>query len=83
MPAISPTAWIVPPINLSANYAVSLSTQQFAAILIILLLTFINTRGLRIGKLIQNIFTSAKTLSLIALILIGLVFARHAGCYQG
>jgi APA family basic amino acid/polyamine antiporter len=77
-PAISPTAWIIPPINLSANYAVSLSTQQFAAILIIMLLTFINTRGLRIGKLIQNTFTSAKTLSLIALILIGVLFARNA-----
>jgi basic amino acid/polyamine antiporter, APA family len=77
-PSISPTVWIIPPINLSANYAVSLSTQQFAAILIIVLLTFINTRGLQIGKLIQNVFTSAKTLSLIALILIGLLFARHA-----
>ena len=55
----------------------SLSTQQFAAILIIVLLTFINSRGLQIGKLIQNVFTSAKTLSLIALILIGLLFARH------
>ena len=77
-PAISPTAWIVPPINLSASYAVSLSTQQLAAILIIVLLTFINSRGLQIGKLIQNIFTSAKTLSLIALILIGLLFARNA-----
>ena len=77
-PAISPTAWLIPPINLSANYAVSLSTQQFAAILIIVLLTFINSRGLQIGKLIQNIFTSAKTLSLVALILIGLLFARNA-----
>ncbi len=77
-PAISPTAWLVPPINLSANYAVSLSTQQFAAILIIVLLTFINSRGIQIGKVIQNIFTSAKTLSLVALILIGLLFARHA-----
>jgi APA family basic amino acid/polyamine antiporter len=77
-PAISPTAWIVPPINLSASYAVSLSTQQLTAILIIVLLTFINSRGLQIGKLIQNIFTSAKTLSLIALILIGLLFARNA-----
>jgi APA family basic amino acid/polyamine antiporter len=76
-PAISPTAGIVPPINLSTNYAVSLSTQQFAAILIIVLLTFINSRGLQIGKLIQNVFTSAKTLSLIALILIGLLFARN------
>jgi APA family basic amino acid/polyamine antiporter len=77
-PAISPTVWLVPPINLSDNYALSLSTQQLAAILIIVLLTFINSRGLQIGKLIQNIFTSAKTLSLVALILIGLVFARNA-----
>src|SRR5664279_4254375 len=77
-PAISPTAWLIPPINLSASYAVSLSTQQFAAILIIVLLTFINSRDLQLGKLIQNVFTSAKTLSLVALILIGLVFARNA-----
>ncbi len=76
-PAISPTAWIVPPINLSASYAVSLSTQQLAAILIVVLLSFINSRGLQIGKLIQNIFTSAKTLSLVALILIGLLLARN------
>jgi APA family basic amino acid/polyamine antiporter len=75
-PAISPTAWLVPPINLSANYAVSISTQQLAAILIIVLLTFINSRGLHVGKVIQNIFTSTKTLSLVALILIGLFFAR-------
>jgi basic amino acid/polyamine antiporter, APA family len=77
-PAVSPTAWIIPPANLSADYAVSLSTQQFVAILIIMLLTFINTRGLQIGKLIQNIFTSAKTVSLIALIVIGILLARNA-----
>lgn len=76
VPAISPTAWIIPPINLTAKYAVSLSVQQLVAIALILLLTFINTRGLRLGKLIQNVFTSAKTLSLFALILIGLVFAH-------
>jgi len=76
-PAISPTAWIIPPVNLSAGYALGLSTQQCAAVLIILLLSFINSRGLQIGKLIQNIFTSAKTLSLVALILIGLLFARN------
>ncbi len=75
---ISPTTWIIPPINLSANYAVSLSTQQLVAIVIIVLLTFINTRGLHIGKLIQNIFTSAKTLSLVALILVGIILARNA-----
>jgi APA family basic amino acid/polyamine antiporter len=79
VPAISPTAYIIEPINLSANYAVSLSWQQFVGVLLIVLLTFINTRGLRLGKLIQNVFTSAKTLSLIALILIGILIGRDAG----
>jgi APA family basic amino acid/polyamine antiporter len=82
LPAISPSAWIIPPINLSAKYAVSLSSQQLVAILLILLLTFINTRGLQIGKIIQNIFTSAKTLSLVALIFIGLIVGRHAEAIQ-
>jgi len=75
---ISPTVWIIPPVNLSSNYAVSLSMQQVVAMLLIVLLTVINTRGLQLGKWIQNIFTSAKTLSLIALILIGLVLGRNA-----
>ena len=78
VPAISPTSWIIPPINLSASYAVSLSVQQLVAILLIILLTFLNTRGLQLGKVIQNVFTSAKTLSLVALILIGLVLHHNA-----
>src|SRR6266404_8915239 len=63
VPAISPTTWIIPPINLSSSYAIGLSTQQLVAIVVIVLLTIINSRGLQIGKLIQNIFTSTKTLS--------------------
>jgi len=78
VPSISPTNWIVPPVNLSTNYAVSLSTQQLVGILLIILLTLINTRGLKLGKLIQNVFTSAKTLSLIALILLGLIVGYNA-----
>jgi len=78
VPAISPTKWIIPPINLSTHYAISVSSQQLIAILLILLLTYINTKGLRIGKLIQNVFTSAKTLSLVALIFIGLFVGRNA-----
>jgi basic amino acid/polyamine antiporter, APA family len=78
MPTISPTQWIIPPINLSSNYAVSLSTQQLLAILVIVFLTFLNTRGLRLGKLIQNVFTSAKTLSLLALIVLGIFVGRNA-----
>ena len=78
-PGISPTHWVIPPIILSTNYAVSLSTQQLAAILVIAFLTLLNTRGLRLGKLIQNVFTSAKTLSLLALIALGLFLGRNAG----
>jgi basic amino acid/polyamine antiporter, APA family len=77
-PSISPVAWIIRPINLSAKYALSLSWQQFIAILLILFLTVANTRGLRLGKLIQNIFTSAKTLALAALILLGVFVGRNA-----
>ena len=72
VPAISPTKWIIRPLNLSHNYAISLSTQQLMGVLLIVLLTMLNTRGLKLGKLIQNIFTSAKTLSLIALIILGI-----------
>jgi APA family basic amino acid/polyamine antiporter len=77
-PWISPTLFLIPPVNLSENYAVSLSTQQLVGILMVLLLTYINTRGLQFGKWIQNVFTSAKTLSLIALILLGIVVGRNA-----
>src|SRR5947208_1909293 len=75
---VSPTQWIVSPIMLSQRYAVSLSTQQLVAILIIVLLTIVNTRGLELGKLIQNVFTSVKTLSLVALIALGIFVGRNA-----
>jgi len=77
-PWISPTAWILEPINLSPGYAVSLSVQQLVAVLMIAVLTWINTRGLRLGKWIQNVFTSAKTLSLAALIVLGVLICRNA-----
>ncbi|HET9803530.1 MAG TPA: amino acid permease [Candidatus Acidoferrum sp.] len=76
-PAVSPTAWIIHPINLGSKYAISLSLQQFVGILMIALITFLNTLGVRLGKWIQNIFTSAKTLSLIGLILLGVLVGRN------
>ena len=71
-PAISPTSWIIPPINLTSGYAVSLSVQQFVGVLLIIFLTIINMQGLKLGKMIQNVFTSAKTLSLLILIILGI-----------
>ena len=60
--------------QLSFNgYAISLSTQQLVAIVMILFLTFINTRGLQTGKVIQNTFTFTKTAALLGLIIVGLL----------
>ncbi len=79
VPSIAPTTFLLGPWNLSRSYAISLSVQQAVAMAMILFLTWINTRGLRLGKLIQNIFTSAKTLSLLMLIVLGIAAARSTG----
>src|SRR6266436_6471486 len=79
LPSISPQTWIVPPIALSSKFAISLSVQQLVAVLMIIFLTFLNTLGVRLGKLIQNIFTSVKTLSLVGLIVLGIFVGRNAG----
>src|SRR5690242_8760822 len=66
--------------SLSFNgYALSLSTQQLLAVVMILFLTFINTRGLQTGKIIQNTFTFTKTAALLGLILIGLILGWNHG----
>ncbi len=79
VPAVSPTRWIVPPLNVSANYALSLSTQQLVAIAMIVLLTWLNTRGLELGKRIQNSFTVTKTAALIGVSVLGVIAGRNAG----
>jgi APA family basic amino acid/polyamine antiporter len=77
-PSISPSAWIIPPIALGSKYAISLSLQQVVGVVMVIFLTFLNMQGVRLGKLIQNIFTSAKTLSLLGLILLCVFVARNA-----
>jgi len=59
-------------------YNVGLNRQNLLAILSIVLLTWINTRGLRMGKIVQNIFTVAKTVSLAGVALLGLLFSTVA-----
>lgn len=71
VPWISPTTWIIEPINLSSGYAVSLAAQQLVAIVVITLLTWVNTRGVRSGKIVQNLFTITKALTLAALVVLG------------
>lgn len=51
-------------------------TAQIVSILLIIFLTYINTRGIKGGKLIQTTFTVTKLLSLFGLIVFGFIMAR-------
>ncbi|CAN5626460.1 amino acid permease [soil metagenome] len=78
IPQISETSYIIEPIRVgSSSYAFSLSTAQLVGVVMIALLTWMNTRGLKLGKLVQNTFTFAKTGSLIALIVLGLIVGLY------
>lgn len=71
-PPVSESRYLIAPVHLSSGYAISLSTAQLVAIAVIVALTWTNSRGLEYGKIVQNIFTSAKTVALAALILAGI-----------
>jgi APA family basic amino acid/polyamine antiporter len=77
-PWISEDRYLIEPIFLSSRYAISLSTTQLVGVLLIVLLTWTNTRGLSYGKIIQNLFTVSKTGALLALIVLGLVLGWNA-----
>jgi APA family basic amino acid/polyamine antiporter len=51
-------------------------TAQIVSILLIIFLTYINTRGIKGGKLIQTTFTMTKLLSLFGLIVFGFIMAK-------
>src|SRR6266576_3472867 len=73
VPWIADDRYLIPPIHVSIGYALSLSTTQAVGIVMIALLTWTNTRGLEYGKIIQNVFTTAKTGALIGLIFVGVL----------
>jgi basic amino acid/polyamine antiporter, APA family len=84
-PAVSPDVFMsfgklnVP----GGQIELGLSWQRVVGIVVIALLTWVNMRGLREAKWIQNIFTFAKTGALIALILMGLTLGRNAQAIAG
>jgi basic amino acid/polyamine antiporter, APA family len=78
VPSISESHYIIAPIHISSHYAVSLSTAQLLAIVLIAALTATNSCGLNYGKLVQNVFTVAKIGALLALILLGLTLGANA-----
>ncbi|MFI5250849.1 MAG: APC family permease [Bacteroidota bacterium] len=56
-----------------------ISAAQIFAIASIVVLTWINSRGLKAGKFVQAIFTSTKTIALLGLIILGLIIGRNHG----
>jgi APA family basic amino acid/polyamine antiporter len=75
-PVVSATSYLISPIAWG-GYAISVSSQQAVAILLIVGLTLTNTRGLETGTRIQNIFTLTKTAALLGLVIIGLTIGRN------
>ena len=57
---------------------VGLTTQQLVAIAVVVVLTVVNTRGIRTGAMVQNVFTFAKVASLAALVGLGFLLGRNA-----
>ena len=51
---------------------------QFVSIAIIVLLTYINTKGVQGGKVIQTVFTVTKLVSLFGLIIFGFILAARS-----
>jgi APA family basic amino acid/polyamine antiporter len=56
----------------------AISTQQVLAIVLVLVLTLWNTRGVKEGAVVQNLFTAAKVLALALLIVLGFAFGGGA-----
>jgi APA family basic amino acid/polyamine antiporter len=54
--------------------SIKIYPAQIIAIAIVVLLTYVNTRGVKEGKIIQTTFTVSKLLSLFGLILCGFLF---------
>ena len=81
-PLVAENRYLIEPIHISAGYAISLSTAQLMAIGVIALLTWTNTRGLQYGKIVQNVFTTAKTTALAGLILAGLTLGWNANAVK-
>jgi len=73
-PSVSQTHWLWH----VGSGNVGLSTANLAAIIVIVLLTWTNTRGVKLGAAVQNVFTSAKVLALLAVIGVGvLLYFEH------
>lgn len=76
------TAYLIPAVgenNILLDLGfLRISAAQVLAIVLILFLTYTNTRGIKGGKMIQTTFTTAKLLSLFGLIIFGFLLAKQS-----
>lgn len=68
---------ILLPFVSSNNYLIDMSflhisTQQLVALIICIILTYINSKGIKYGVITQNIFTVTKVLSIVGIIIFGI-----------
>lgn len=76
------TAYLIPALNNSdpifQSGTFKITWVQILAIVVILLLTFINTKGVKNGKFLQNLFTTSKIVSLLGIIVFGFLFVKDS-----
>ncbi len=90
-PTISTTHWLwhiahVPALKVGpmvlGNMEIGVNTANLTGILIVVFLAIVNVFGVRLGALIQNIFTTAKVLSLLGLVVLGWTVGRTAEAWN-
>lgn len=59
-----------------------ISAAQLTSIILVVFLTYINTRGVKEGKIIQTIFTMVKLIALFGLIIFGFILAAKADIWK-
>ena len=78
------TAYLIPAVSednilfstMIGSWHFTISAAQCVSIVMIIFLTFINTRGVKSGKIIQNTFTITKLASLFGLIIFGFIMLK-------
>ena len=60
------------------NMEIGVSSANLVAVIIIVLLTVVNVFGVKLGAIVQNIFSTAKVAALLGLVGFGLLLGRNA-----
>jgi basic amino acid/polyamine antiporter, APA family len=85
-PSVSASHWLwhighVPAFRIGpmvlGNMEIGLNTANLAGIVVLAVLTLVNIFGVRLGALVQNIFSTAKTAALLGLVILGFLMGRN------